>query len=106
MNEEMLKERMEATNRLNAEIRSLPCFPEVSRRVRAEYDQLCAEVKARRLARARKAAASRWSGHSAQDWTTVCLPKSFVSEIRGQYPKMSVGKVLQKLWELHRPVSP
>lgn len=101
-----LKEREEATNRLFAEIERSPGYPEVARQVRKEYEEMCAEVKARRLARARAAASARWNGHSPVEWTSVRIPSKLASDLRRVYPNLSLGKAIQRLFDQHGAVSP
>lgn len=106
IDEKWLKEREEATNRLFAEIERSPEYPEVARRVREEYDQVCADVKARRLARARQAAAARWDGHSPVEWTSVRIPRALASDLRRVYPDLTLGKAIQWLFDHRGVVSP
>lgn len=96
---EWLKEREEATNRLFSEIEKLPCYPEVSRRVRDEYEQVC------NARRARLAAAIRWKGHSPVEWTSVRIPRALASELREIYPRLSFGKAIQRLLDFRRRAS-
>lgn len=106
IDEKWLKEREEATNRLFAKIEQSPGYSEVARQVRKEYDEICADVKARRLARARAAASARWNGHSPVEWTSVRIPRALASELRRVYPGLTLGKAIQQLFDKRGAVSP
>lgn len=102
IDEKVIDELREATNRRFAEIESDPEYQRVLAETRAECERIREQVKARRLARARAAAASRWNGHASTEWTTVRIPRALASEIRRLCPGLPIGKAIQRLYDLQR----
>lgn len=107
IDDKVIDELREETKRCFSAARSDPEYQQVLAETRAECSRIREEVKARRLERARKAAACRWEGHVAVDWMTVHIPRSVADELRHLCPGLSVSKAIQHLCELHRgAVSP
>lgn len=102
MNDEMVKELADLTRRRYAEVEKDPDYQQMLAETRAECARIREEVKARRLARARKASASRWSGHVTSDWTTVSVPRALVADLRRLCPGLSISKAIQHLCDVHR----